>query len=33
MQEVVDSLEDTVKIERPAKMLGRRMTLVVVPSK
>jgi len=33
MQEVVDTLEDTVKIERPAKMLGRRMTLVVVPNK
>lgn len=33
MQDVVDSLEDTVKIERPAKMLGRRMTLVVIPTK
>lgn len=33
MQDVVDSLGDTVKIERPSKMLGRRMTLVVVPTK
>ena len=33
MQAVVDRLGDTVKIERPSKMLGRRMTLVVVPSK
>jgi translation initiation factor IF-3 len=33
MQAVVDRLGDTVKIERPSKMLGRRMTLVVVPAK
>ena len=33
MQNVVDRLGDTVKIERPSKMLGRRMTLVVVPAK
>ncbi|MCK4998471.1 MAG: translation initiation factor IF-3 [Anaerohalosphaera sp.] len=31
MEEVVETLEDYAKIERDAKMLGRRITLVVTP--
>ncbi len=30
---IVASLEDIAKIERPARALGRRMTMVLVPSK
>lgn len=33
MGEVLQMLGDEVKVERPAKMLGRRLTLVVVPAK
>lgn len=33
MAEVMETLGEEVKVERPAKMLGRRMTMVVVPAK
>lgn len=33
MTEVMEILAQSAKIERPAKMLGRRMTMVVCPSK
>ncbi len=29
MEEVLETMEETAKLERPAKMLGRRMTMVV----
>ena len=31
LQGIAESLEDLAKIERPARMTGRRMTLLVVP--
>jgi len=31
LDEIVQSLEDLAKVERPAMMTGRRMTLLVVP--
>ena len=31
--EIIAALGDTAKIERPPKMLGRRMTMIVVPAK
>ncbi len=31
LQEVTESLSEMAKVERPAKMAGRRMTLMVVP--
>ena len=33
MKEVLEVLGEEVKVERPAKMLGRRLTMVVIPSK
>lgn len=33
MDEIVESLGDAGKIERPSKMAGRRMTMVMVPAK
>ena len=33
MAEVLESMGEEVKVERPAKMLGRRMTMVVIPAK
>lgn len=33
MGEITETIEDVAKIERPAKMLGRRMTMVVIPLK
>ena len=31
LQDIADSLEDIAKIERPSKMAGRRMSLLLVP--
>ena len=31
LEEITESLQDLAKIERPAKMSGRRMTLLLVP--
>lgn len=31
LDEIIESLEDLAKVERPSKMSGRRMTLLVVP--
>jgi len=31
MDEVTETLEDIAKVERPSKMMGRRMTLVLSP--
>ncbi len=31
LKEITESLEDLAKIERPARMTGRRMTLLIVP--
>jgi len=33
MDEIVETLRDKARIERPAVMLGRRMTMVLVPEK
>jgi len=33
MDEIVKNLQEVAKIERPAQMLGRRMTMVMVPAK
>jgi len=33
MEEIVQTLAETAKIERPAQMLGRRITMVLVPVK
>ncbi len=33
LQTITECLADTAKVERPAKMAGRRMTLMVVPTK
>ncbi len=33
LQNITESLADVAKVERPAKMAGRRMTLMVVPTK
>ena len=33
MDEIVQTLQEIAKIERPAQMLGRRMTMVLVPLK
>jgi len=33
MDEILETLHDKAKIERPAQMLGRRMTMVVAPAK
>ena len=33
MEEIVETLQELAKIERPAKMLGRRMTMVLIPLK
>lgn len=33
MDEIVKNLQEIAKIERPAQMLGRRMTMVMVPAK
>lgn len=33
MDEIVETLRDKAKIERPAEMLGRRMTMVLIPEK
>ena len=33
MKEILEILGDRVKVERDAKMLGRRMTMVVIPLK
>lgn len=33
MGEITETIENVAKIERPAKMLGRRMTMVVIPLK
>jgi translation initiation factor IF-3 len=31
LEEITESLQDLAKIERPARMAGRRMTLLLVP--
>ena len=31
LAQVVESLEDLAKVERPARMTGKRMTLLLVP--
>ncbi len=31
LEEITESMEDLAKIERPARMAGRRMTLLLVP--
>jgi translation initiation factor IF-3 len=31
LEQIVESLQDLAKVERPSKMTGRRMTLLVVP--
>jgi translation initiation factor IF-3 len=31
LEQITDSLQDIAKVERPARMAGRRMTLLVVP--
>ena len=33
MDEIVEHLQELAKIERPAQMLGRRITMVLVPQK
>jgi translation initiation factor IF-3 len=33
MKEIIEILQDKGKTERPAEMLGRRMTLIMVPTK
>lgn len=33
MEEILETLEDVAKLERGAKRMGRRMTMVVTPSK
>lgn len=33
MEEIVEHLQELAKIERPAQMLGRRITMVLVPQK
>jgi translation initiation factor IF-3 len=31
LQQITETMEDLAKVERPAKMTGRRMTLLLVP--
>jgi len=31
MEQVLETVEEKAKVERPAKMMGRRMTMVVAP--
>ena len=31
MEEILETFAENAKVERPAKMLGRRMTMIVVP--
>ena len=31
MEEILETFAEQAKVERPAKMLGRRMTMIVVP--
>jgi len=31
LEEIMESLQDVAKVERPARMAGRRMTLLIVP--
>jgi translation initiation factor IF-3 len=31
LEQITESLQDLSKVERPARMAGRRMTLLVVP--
>lgn len=33
MNEITETIEKIAKVERPSKMLGRRMTMVVIPHK
>jgi translation initiation factor IF-3 len=33
MTEIIQSLAEVAKVERPADLLGRRMTLIMVPTK
>jgi len=31
LEQIIESLQDSAKVERPARMAGRRMTLLLVP--
>ncbi len=33
MQDIVLTLQDRAKVEKPAELMGRRMTMVLIPSK
>ena len=33
MEDIVQTMGETAKIERPAQMLGRKITMVLVPAK